>query len=72
MDSKDNVRNSIQDSLDKERMKIEELHKLDLEHKEKQHSQNLLEQKKLLLTETKHLEEQLSHQSELKSVLDKL
>ena len=43
-----------------------------MDHKEKQHTQNLAEQKKLLMAETKHLEEQLNHQSELKKVLDKL
>ena len=51
---------------------MDDNHRLDLDHKEKQHAQNLQEQKKLLMTETRHLEEQLSHQSELKQVLDKL
>jgi len=61
VDQKDAIRNSIQDTLDKERMKLDEIHRLDLEHKDRQHSQNLIEQKKLLVTETKHLEEQLNH-----------
>ena len=72
IEAKDAVRDSIQSSLDKERAKVDEIHKADLAQKEKQHNQNLLEQKKLLETETKHLEEQLGHQTELKAVLDKL
>jgi len=51
---------------------MDDLHTADLDQKVKQHNLNLTEQKKLLLAETRHLEEQLSHQSELKSVLDKL
>ena len=42
------------------------MHKLDLIDKEKQHAKNLIEQKKHLEMETKHLEEQLVQQSELK------
>ena len=72
IEGKDQIRDSIQDALDKERSKMDEIHKADLQHKETQHTLNLLEQKKLLEQETKHLEEQLGHQTELKSVLDKL
>jgi len=72
VEGKDQIRDSIQDALDKERSKMDEIHKADLQHKETQHTLNLLEQKKLLEQETKHLEDQLGHQTELKSVLDKL
>jgi hypothetical protein len=51
---------------------MEEMLKEDLAMKEKQHAENLIEQKKLLAQETKHLEDQLNHQNQLKSVLDKL
>ena len=57
VEAKDAVRDSIQTTLDKERAKVDEIHKVDLAQKEKQHNQNLQEQKKLLEAETKHLEE---------------
>lgn len=57
IEAKDAVRDSIQTALDKERAKMDEIHKTDLAQKEKQHNQNLQEQKKLLEAETKHLEE---------------
>jgi len=71
-DAKDQVRDSIQDALARERAKMDEMHKADLFQKEKQHLANLAEQKKLLEQETRHLEEQLAHQTELRAVLDKL
>ena len=72
VEAKDSVRDSIQDAVNRERQKMEEMHKEDLAMKEKQHAENLIEQKKLLAQETKHLEDQLNHQNQLKSVLDKL
>ena len=42
------------------------MQKIDMKEKEKQHTYNLIEQKKHLELETKHLEEQLSQQNELK------
>ena len=72
VEAKDEIRNSILDAIEKERTKMEQLHTTDLENKERQHTQNLQKQKVLLEAETRHLEDQLSHQSELKAVLDKL
>lgn len=72
VEAKDEIRNSILDAIEKERLKMEQLHTTDLENKERQHTQNLQKQKVLLEAETRHLEDQLSHQSELKAVLDKL
>lgn len=48
IEGKDQVRDSVQDALDRERSKMDEIHKADLQHKETQHTLNLLEQKKLL------------------------
>lgn len=72
IETKDQVGDSIPEALEKERAKMEEMHRADLAQKEKQHLANLAEQKKLLEQETKHLEEQLAHQTELRAVLDKL
>ena len=69
---KDKIRDSIQEAVDNERKKVEDMHKSDLAAKGKQHAANLIEQRKLLDQETKHLEAQLAHQTELRAVLDKL
>ena len=45
---KDRIRASIQEAIEKERSKVEEMHKADLQQKGKQHTSNLAEQKKLL------------------------
>jgi len=48
VDVKDRIRESIQEFIERERSKVEEMHKADLLQKERQHTSNLSEQKKLL------------------------
>lgn len=60
IESRDKIRDSVQESVENERKRMTEIHKADLEQKQRQHERNLDEQKKLLEQDVSHLEEQLS------------
>ena len=60
LEGKDKIRDSIQESVENERKRVQDLHQADLEQKQVQHEKNLQEQKKLLEQDVSLLEQQLS------------
>lgn len=69
---KDDLTKSTPSAIEKERLKMEQLHNTDLEAKQRQHIDNMESLKRQLEGETRTLRDQLDQQHELKAVLEKV
>ena len=67
---KEKIVSSVQDAIDRERAKMEQMHTVDLEQKEKLFEQNLSQLKEQMRKESAGLEDQLSQQQEFRRIID--
>lgn len=69
---KDKIMGTLHEAVEREHLKMEQLHKADLDAKDRLHQENLYSLKAQFEKETQTLEGQLDQQHELRAILERV